>query len=222
MHPVPCTLQLSLSDIISFLKYFSLFGVTICTFTGIQYREPKKIVVSENTDEILMQNVKEGNLSDMSVIFERYHLRLYNFFFRLTFDMDVSQDLTQNLFYRMIKYKNSYNIEYSVKSWIFQIARNLHADYCREVKRTGELFLKTDHPLEPMDDSGSYQEDDYVRLEKAFSDLSSEQKELIVLSRYQGLKYEEISAITNQSVSAIKVAMYRAIKQLRGIYFRQT
>jgi RNA polymerase sigma-70 factor (ECF subfamily) len=53
------------------------------------------------------------------------------------------------------------------------------------------------------------------------SDLSADQKELIVLSRYQGLKYEEISVITNQSVAAIKVAMYRAIRQLRGIYFKQ-
>jgi RNA polymerase sigma factor (sigma-70 family) len=179
--------------------------------------------VAETTDEILMQNVKEGNLADMSVLFERYHLRLYNFFFRLTYDMDVSQDLTQNLFYRMIKYKNSYISEYSVKSWIFQIARNIHADYCKEKKRSGELFLKTDkYPEVPSDETGSYHEDDYDRLEKAFSDLSDEQKEIIVMSRYQGMKYEEISAITNQSVSAIKVAMYRAIKQLRGIYFRQT
>jgi RNA polymerase sigma-70 factor (ECF subfamily) len=178
--------------------------------------------VAEITDEILMQNVKEGNLAKMSVLFERYHLRLYNFFFRLTFDMDVSQDLTQNLFYRMIKYKNSYKSEYSVKSWIFQIARNLHADYCKEEKRSGELFLKTDkYTVEPTDEADSYHEDDYERLEKAFSDLSEEQKEIIVLSRYQGLKYEEISAITNQSVAAIKVAIYRAIKQLRGIYFKQ-
>jgi RNA polymerase sigma factor (sigma-70 family) len=179
--------------------------------------------VAEITDEILMQNVKEGNLADMSVLFERYHLRLYNFFFRLTFDMDVSQDLTQNLFYRMIKYKNSYKNEYSVKSWIFQIARNVHADHCREEKRSGELFLKTDKlPEEPSDETESFQEDDYNRLERAFSDLSDDQKEIIVLSRYQHMKYEEISAITNQSVSAIKVAMYRAIKQLRGIYFKQT
>lgn len=178
--------------------------------------------MAENTDEILMQNVKDGNLSEMSVLFERYHLRIYNFFFRLTFNMDVSQDLTQNLFYRMIKYKNSYKSEYSVKSWIFQIARNLHADYCNEEKRAGELFLKTDkYPSEPTDEAEGYQEDDYSRLEKAISNLSDDQKEIIVLSRYQGLKYEEISAITNQSVSAIKVAMYRAIKQLRGIYFKQ-
>ena len=178
--------------------------------------------MAENTDEILMQNVKEGNISEMSVLFERYHLRIYNFFFRLTFDMDVSQDLTQNLFYRMIKYKNSYKSDFSVKSWIFQIARNLHADYCKEEKRSGELFMKTDkYTTEPVDDTDGYHEDDYDRLEKAISDLSDEQKEIIVLSRYQGLKYEEISAITNQSVAAIKVAMYRAIRQLRGIYFKQ-
>ena len=169
-----------------------------------------------------MQNVKEGNISEMSVLFERYHLRIFNFFFRLTFDMDVSQDLTQNLFYRMIKYKNSYKSEYSVKSWIFQIARNLHADWCKEEKRSEELFLKTDkYTVEPVDDTEGYHEDDYDRLEKAISDLSEEQKEIIVLSRYQGLRYEEISAITNQSVAAIKVAMHRAIRQLRGIYFKQ-
>jgi RNA polymerase sigma factor (sigma-70 family) len=175
------------------------------------------------SDEIIMQNVKDGNLTEMSVLFERYHLRLYNFFFRLTLDMDVSQDLTQNLFYRMIKYRNSYKSEYPLKSWIFEIARNLHADYCNEVKRSGTLFLKTDkYPVEPADETDTYQEDDYDRLEKAFSLLSKDQKEIIILSRYQGLKYEEISVITNQSVAAIKVAMYRAIKQLRGIYFKQT
>lgn len=169
-----------------------------------------------------MQNVKDGNLAEMSVLFERYHLRIYNFFFRLTFNMDVSQDLTQNLFYRMIKYKHSYKSDYSVKSWIFKIARNIHVDYCNEEKRSGELFMKTDkYTVEPPDNADGYHEDDYDRLEKAMSDLSDDQKELIVLSRYQGLKYEEISAITNQSVAAIKIAMYRAIRQLRGIYFKQ-
>jgi RNA polymerase sigma factor (sigma-70 family) len=203
-------------------NFFPFQDVTICNFTGNQCRRTIKLKVAETTDEILMENVKSGNLSGMSVLFERYHLRVYNFFFRLTYDMDVSNDLTQNLFYRMIKYKNSYKNEYSVKSWIFQIARNLHTDFCNEEKRSGELFLKTDkYYVEPSDDTEGYQEDDYVRLEKAMSNLSVEQKEIIVLSRYQGMKYEEISEITKQSVGAIKVAMYRAIKQLRGIYFKQ-
>ena len=51
--------------------------------------------------------------------------------------------------------------------------------------------------------------------------LADPQRELLVLSRYQGLKYEEIASIVNQSVPAIKVAIYRAIQQLRCVYFNQ-
>jgi RNA polymerase sigma factor (sigma-70 family) len=178
--------------------------------------------VADIPDEIVMQRVKDGNLSEMSVLFERYNVRLYNFFLKLTMKRDISQDLTQNLFYRMIKYKHTYKNNYSVKSWMYQMARNLHADYCKQEKRSDELFLKTDmYPAEVVDTGDGYPEEDYERLDKAFGTLSNDQKEIIILSRFQGLKYEEISAITNQSVPSIKVAMHRAIKKLRGIYFKQ-
>jgi RNA polymerase sigma factor (sigma-70 family) len=204
------------------LQNISVFDVTICTFTGNHIRELKNQTVADIPDEVIMQHVKDGNLADMSVLFERYHLRLYNFFLKLTRNRDISQDLTQNLFYRMIKYKNSYKNELSVKSWMYQMARNLHIDYYNEEKRSGELFLKTDsYPVEIIDENFDLPEEDYERLERAFAALSMEQKEIIVLSRYQGLKYEEISLIVNQSVPAIKVAMHRAIKRLRGIYFKQ-
>ena len=88
-------------------KIFPLFIVTICTFTSNHYREPKNQTVADIPDEIIMKRVKDGNLAEMSVLFERYHLRLYNFFLKLTRNRDISHDLTQNLFYRMIKYKNS-------------------------------------------------------------------------------------------------------------------
>jgi RNA polymerase sigma factor (sigma-70 family) len=203
-------------------EIFSYFNVTICNFTSNQYRESKNQTVTEVRDEVIMQHVKDGNLAEMSVLFERYHLRLYNFFLKLTRNKDISQDLTQNLFYRMIKYKNSYKNDLSFKTWIYQMARNLHIDHCKEEKRLDELFLKSDsYPVDVTDESHSFLEEDYERLEHAFSALSNEQKEIIVLSRYQGLKYEEIAAIINQSVPAIKVAMHRAIKRLRGIYFKQ-
>jgi len=63
----------------------------------------------ENTpDEKIMQNVRDGNIAEMSVLFERYHLRLYNFFLKMGLQKDISQDLTQNLFYRIIKYRRTY------------------------------------------------------------------------------------------------------------------
>ncbi len=179
-------------------------------------------MVSELGDEIIMQHVKDGNLTEMSVLFERYNVRLYNYFLKLTRNKLISQDLTQNLFYRMIRYKNTYKNEYSVKSWMYQMARNLHIDYCKEEKRSGDLFLRAEtYPADISDEDEGFPEDDYEKLEKSFARLNSEQRELLILSRYQGLKYEEISQIVNQSVPAIKVAIHRAIKQLRGIYFKQ-
>jgi RNA polymerase sigma-70 factor, ECF subfamily len=178
--------------------------------------------VAEFADEIIMQHVKDGNLSEMAVLFERYNVRLYNYFLKLTRNKLISQDLTQNLFYRMIRYRNSYNNEFGVKAWMYQMARNLHIDYCKEEKRSGELFMNTEtYPVDISNEDDGFLEEDYERLEMAFSALTREQREIIVLSRYQGLKYEEISVIVNQSVPAIKVAMHRAIKRLRGIYFKQ-
>jgi len=178
--------------------------------------------VAELEDEILMQNVKDGNLGEMTVLFERYNVRLYNYFLKLTRNKLISQDLTQNLFYRMIRYRSSFKYEYSVKAWMYKMARNLHIDYCKEEKRSGELFSNTEsYPSDIIDENEGFPEDDYERLERSFALLSNEQRELIILSRYQGLKYEEISQILNQSVPAIKVAMHRAIKKLRGVYFKQ-
>lgn len=178
--------------------------------------------MSDIGDEIIMQHVKDGNLSEMSELFERYNVRLYNYFLKLTRNKLISQDLTQNLFYRMIRYRNTYKKEYSVKSWMYQMARNLHIDYCKEEKRSGELFMNTEtYPADITDENEGFPEDDYERLEKSLAGLSNDQRELLILSRYQGLKYEEISQIVNQSVPAIKVAIHRAIKQLRTIYFKQ-
>jgi RNA polymerase sigma-70 factor (ECF subfamily) len=122
----------------------------------------------------------------------------------------------------MIKYRQSYKNGSKVKSWIYQIARNLHADYCKKQKSDDELFTVTEnYPADVTNEDDTWVEDDFERLDRAMSELSDAQKEIIVLSRYQGLKYGEISGIINQSVPAIKVAMHRAIKQLRSIYLKQ-
>ena len=58
-------------------------------------------------------------------------------------------------------------------------------------------------------------------VESALLKLRPEQREILVLSRYQGMKYDEISKIKNLSVPAIKVQVHRTIKELRKIYFNE-
>ncbi len=179
--------------------------------------------MAEISDEEIMLRVKDGYLSELTELFERYHLKLYNFFLKLTFDKPVSEDLTQNLFYRVIKYRHTYNLENgSFKSWIYQVARNVHIDYYKEQRKITEQFknVNENHSNVPGTSEG-YSEDDFEKLNNALLQLQPDQREIIVLSRFEGLKYEEISKMKEISVPAIKVQVHRALKHLRNIYFKQ-
>ena len=168
--------------------------------------------------------VKEGHLSELTELFERYHVKLYNFFLQLTLDKASSEDLTQNLFYRVIKYRQSWQpANGSFRSWIYRMARNIHADHCKEKQKSPGRLSDPGEDEEKLEDSpAGYSESDYQRLDLALALLQPEHREILVLSRYQGLKYEEISKIKDISVGAIKVQVYRAIRQLRSLYFKQS
>ena len=172
-------------------------------------------------DEQLMQKVKTGDLDSLAPLFEKYHVKLYNFFLRLTRNKDISKDLTQNVFSRIISYRGSYDEQWKFRSWMYQIARNVHFKYYQENK-----FLKSDfHETEQIEQEGksALEEMDFETkkstLYEALNQLSTEQREIIELSRFQGLKYREISDITGNSVTAIKVKVHRAMHKLRELYF---
>jgi RNA polymerase sigma-70 factor (ECF subfamily) len=102
------------------------------------------------------------------------------------------------------------------------MARNIHFDFCKkEQKAPGRLSDPEDVEEGLADGTTGYTEDQFQRLDQAMALLSPEQREILVLSRWQGLKYEEISKIKEISVAAIKVQVYRAVKQLRTLYFKQ-
>ena len=91
--------------------------------------------MAELSDEIYMHRVRNGDISELAVLFERYHIRIYNLFLKLTHDTTVSQDLTQNLFQRIIKYRHSFRDDSIFKPWVYRMARNIHIDHCNERKR---------------------------------------------------------------------------------------
>lgn len=167
--------------------------------------------------------VKEGELSELTALFDRYQVSLYNFFLRLTGDRAASQDLTQNLFYRVIRYRQSFQpAQGTFRSWIYRMARNVHVDYCKQEAR-GPGRLTDPEALEEKlaDQTSGYTQDQFQRLDQAMEGLEADQREVLVLSRYQGLKYEEIARIRDSSVAAVKVQVFRALKQLRALYFKQ-
>jgi len=170
-----------------------------------------------------MYQVKDGQLPELRQLFNRYNVPVYNFFLKLTMDTGISEDLAQTLFYRIIRYRHTFNAgNGSFKSWMYQMARNLHADHCRQKIRLAEIVSNVQElPEDVADKHEGFKEQDFEKLKKALSGLGPVDRELIVLSRYEGLKYAEIARMKNMSLSAVKVQIHRALKELRMLYFKQ-
>ena len=169
------------------------------------------------TDEELMHDVAGGNLDAMTFIFERYHLRIFNFLVQMTRDKEIAEDLTQNVFYKVIRYRTSYKGGQFV-SWIFKIARNLFSDYYHKQKKM-QSDTTIENVMDSADVTAEQKTDDLNHLQLALGRLKIEERELIVMNRIQGMRYDKIAEITGSSEGAVKVKVHRIIKKLRSVYF---
>lgn len=172
------------------------------------------------TDELLMIAVKDGELEKASELFDRYHKRLYNFFVKITFDRELGHDLTQNVFLRMIKYRSSYKEGKPFKAWIYQMARNIYADHFRKNKMLYSDYAEVEdlkHKIASVDETMVQDEREKLLYISLFR-LTPEQREILILTRFQELKHEEVAQILDCTVANVKVKVHRAIKQLREKY----
>ena len=169
------------------------------------------------TDEELMHTVSGGNLDAMTYIFERYHIRLYNFYYQKVKDVAICEDLTQNVFLKVIKYKHSYKGGKFV-SWIFKIARNLFYDHYQEQKKT-QPFEDIDSLSSQLDEEIIEKQEEVSHLMKVINSLNDHDKELIVMNRIDGIKYEQIAEIVGSNTIAVKTKIHRIVKKLRTNYF---
>jgi RNA polymerase sigma-70 factor (ECF subfamily) len=173
------------------------------------------------TDEMIMEAVKNGDLQKVSVLFERYHKRIYNFLARMTIDRDLAEDLTQNVFLRIIKYRSSYREGMRFQSWIYQVARNIFSDHYQAHKNKVSDFITVEKISDHLPESEeTYDREEQEKLlTRSMALLSEEQRELLVLTRFQHMKYEDVAVIMHTTVANIKVKVHRAIAKLREHYF---
>lgn len=176
--------------------------------------------ISDISDEALMLKAQGGELDAIGVLYQRYSKKLFNFFLRLTANRDTSADLTQNVFYRVLKYRNSYNSQHLYKTWMYQMARNCLTDQ-REMNSKHPNIHTNENVLSLIldDDTVSTQVSQDALLFKAIENLPFESKELLVMSKFQGLKYEEIAKITGDSIPNIKIKVHRTMIKLKELYF---
>lgn len=172
------------------------------------------------TDNMLMDEVKDGRVEKLAVLFERHHVRLYNFLLRLTGNPSVSEDLVQEVFCRMLKYRYTFKGLSKFSVWMYQIARNTHIDYLRKKKNDLPLDEQWDEAMSMELSPGEQTEKshDIALLQEALSRLPVKKREVLILSRFQNLKYKEIAELLDCHIGTVKAHVHRAIKDLRKIY----
>jgi len=174
------------------------------------------------TDEFLMRAVRSGDCGQLSGLFERYHGALFDFLCRTTGDRTAAEDLVQDVFVRVLKYRHTYRDDSCFETWLFRIARNARADFFRRRTAARTVDLELAHAEQGSDDPdpvrGLQMSADTARLKKALMRLPEDKRELLVLTRYRNMRYEQIAALLEIEVGAVKVRVHRALKQLREVF----
>jgi RNA polymerase sigma factor (sigma-70 family) len=177
--------------------------------------------VKETTDSELMRQVRAGRTAALATLFERHHARLYRYCLRMTNQRAAAEDLVQETFMKMLKYKGTFRDDSAFVPWMFGIGRNeclAHLRRAASDRARGEP--RTIDEAAASDSHDAHDEQELVR--RALMELPPDRRELLVLSRYEFKSYEEIAEVLDCSVGAVKVRAHRALKQLRDIYLRLT
>jgi RNA polymerase sigma-70 factor (ECF subfamily) len=172
------------------------------------------------TDEDLMRAVRGGDLAQLGVLFDRYHVALFDFLSRMTGDRAAAEDLVQDIFVRILKYRATYRDDGRFETWVFRIARNARADYFRTRVAAEPLAGEAlDRPSAAAGPARQFEEErERRRLRCALMRLREDKRELIVLARYRGMRLDQIAALLDVDVGTVKVRLHRAVRELREIF----
>lgn len=176
--------------------------------------------MDSGSDKNIMFQVRDGDIDQMRHLFHRHHVKLYNYFVGLTNNRTASEDLTQEVFLRILRFRRTFKGSGSFMSWMFRIARNVGMDFFRKQRATDPLDelpreLVSERP-DPYDESTAKQEAALLR--QALQRVSLHHREVLVMSRFENMKVKEIAGILNCPVNTVKVRIHRAIKELGAIY----
>ena len=169
-----------------------------------------------------MLQVKSGEIDKLGLLFERYKKPLFGYFFRTIHDKETSEDLVQNVFYRILKYRSKFAGTGKFTNWMYHIAHNVSIDHFRKNKLNQNTEEITDSDLKYLKTKGENfsENDEKLQLSQALQLLNPQEREVLVLSKYQGLKYREIGEIIGCTEGAVKTKVFRAIVALKHIYLK--
>lgn len=183
----------------------------------------------------LIARAKEGDQGAQGKVVQLWYKRIYNFSFKFFLDHDLAMEVSQKTFISMCKNLPALQDNSRFKSWLYKIAVN----YCREESRkkkgsrslSFDLVWKRDAEDSPQWESSAHRIDNPERqlqqreladvLQEALLEINEEQREVVIMKEYEGLKFREIAEVLNISENTVKSRMYYGLDGLKKILERR-
>ena len=186
--------------------------------------------MAERSDTELMLDLKRGNVNAFNELVTRHQGPLINYFYRLTWDRQASEDSAQEVFLRIFRHAGTYEPQAKFTTYLYRIARNLWIDRLRSAGSAPKT-VSLDQSAEDDDrklsaslasDERGGEEEAQNRemveaLRKAIERLPEEQRMVIILSEHQGMKYQEVAEVLDIPVGTVKSRMHAAVAKLREL-----
>ncbi len=186
---------------------------------------------SQADDFELVRGIQQNSLEAFTALVGRYQRSLINFFYQHSWDRQMAEDCAQEVFLKLYTRLDSYEPQAKFTTFLFRVAHNLWIDKLR-ASRSRPVRASLDAPVGTEEGShlrdhiasaaespveGLESEERRDSLRKAVDRLPEEQKQVVLLSEFQGMKYQEIGEILGIPVGTVKSRMHTAVERLREI-----
>ena len=156
-------------------------------------------------------------MQDMEKIYEQYFNTVNRYLFCLTHNYSISEELTQETFYRAVKKIDTYKGECKISVWLCQIAKNLWYDQCRKNRRLANIEQKNliDIRIADTIEEQVISNEEKMLLYKRMQKLDQKTREVMYLRITGELSFKEIGIILNKTESWARVTFYRGKNKMK-------
>lgn len=182
-------------------------------------------VANLERDAQLMLRVRDGDETSFALLLERHRGPVIHFLYRMVGNQAVSEELAQEVFFRVYKSRESYEPTAKFTTWLFRIATHLALNSIRDGKKEkGQQSLDEELPdgrERQVADGAHTVEESLVQavrvreVRSAIEALPEKQRAAVLMHKYEGLGYAQISKVLECSESATKSLLFRAYETLR-------
>jgi RNA polymerase sigma-70 factor, ECF subfamily len=176
-------------------------------------------------DAVLMVQVCGGHDPSFETLIERHRGTVVNHIYRLVRDWAVAEELAQDVFLRVYRFRNRYQPEAKFSTWLFRITTNVALNWRRDTRRESahlrlDALSHESRQIQVLDrnprvDQQLLAEYRAKEIRDAIDALPPKQLAAVLMHKYEGMDYVQIAEALDCSIPALKSLLFRAYETLR-------